>query len=362
MCAYYPNLRVFGTVLTHNFSGSFYQSDRIVKTSHRFLDFQKHIEIRYLKSIDLLVLLSLSLVSGLVCAEPREELGLIDSIHSGASERLSDFVGQIDEFFGGEEESARVNQSWARLRLDPKYHEEDDMEVKGNLKLKVVLPNSERRFRLLFSTDDSEERRADASETQPTSEADSNLSFALRFIRKARENASVKFDLGVRSRESKTQTFVRLGAFHRSSLGEKWTGTITNNAFYYYSSGFEDKLTFKLERPLGKNKNWIFQSSSLFGWKKKQKGAVVDQVAGFYRAFGKTSSLAFELLSQIHTSPAPETKRFRGAVLQARYRRNVSRPWFYLEFWPSISWPVEHNYKGFYGALFRVEVLIGQHN
>jgi len=333
---------------------------RMLKISRRFLVYQGCFEIRYRTVVYLLALLSLALSSEIACAE-ETELGLIDSIHSGASQRLSDFIGQIDEFFGGEEESARVNQSWARLRIDNKYRDKDGMEFKGNLKLKVVLPNSERRFRLLFSTDDEVDNRT-AAAPETVEEEGSGLSFALRFIRKARDNGSVKFDLGTRSRDSKTQTFVRLGAFSRSPLGKNWTGTITNNWFYYYSSGFENKLTFKLERPVGISQDWIFQSSSLFGWKKKQKGAVVDQVAGFYRAFGDKSSLAFEALSQFHTSPAAEAKRFQGAVLQMRYRRNVWRPWLYLEFWPSVSWPIEHDYKGLYGGLFRVEVLIGQHN
>jgi len=330
-----------------------------VKISLCFLLSLPSVDNRPLKAISHLGLLSICL--GLGAAHAQEgEIGLIDSIHSRAGERLSDFVGQIDEFFGGEEESARANQSWARLRFDTKHQEKDDVELKAKLKLKLVLPSAERRFRLLFSTDDVEESKANDDVPKPANEADSNVSFALRFIRKARENSSVKFDLGLRSRDGKRQTFVRMGAFYRSALDEDWTGTATNNIYYYYSSRFENKLSFKFERALGNSKDWIFQSATQFGWKKRQKGAFIDQVAGIYRAFGTKSSLALEFLMTNHTSPMVGDSRFQGSALQVRYRVNVWRPWLYLEVWPSISWPIENQYRGLYGGLIRVEALIGR--
>lgn len=317
--------------------------------------------VLYRHTISMLLVAVISLLAGLKTAIAEDaNLGFIDSVHSNASQRLSDFIGQIDEFFGGEEETARANQTWLRLRVDPRYRDMEGGSVKGDLKLKVVLPNAKRRFRLLLSSDDAEERKPGDSAAQSSIDDGSNVSLALRFIRKARENGSVKFDLGVRSRDGKNQSFVRLGAFHRQPLGQFWTGTITNNAFYYYSSGFEDKLTFKLERPIGNSENWIFQTSALFGWKEHQKGAVADQVTGVYRAFGNRSSLAFELLTQAYTSREPGSRRFRRGELLLRYRQNIWRPWLYFELWPSVSWPSEHGYKGLPGILLRLEALIGR--
>lgn len=294
-----------------------------------------------------------------------EESGLIDRFHYDVSRRLSDFIGQIDNFFGGEEESARSNESWARLRIDPYYEQEFGSETKANVKLKLILPRSERRFRVLLSTDEEDNKdEGNRSGSAPSSDEDSNVSFALRFIRKAKDRSGTKFDVGAKVRSGAGQGFFRWGVFLRRPLfgaqGRRaWTGTITNNARYFSKNGFEDKLTFKLQRTIGEGNDFIFLNSTQFSWFEGNKGAFVDNVSGFYKAFASGSTLALELSLNGITAPAQGEKRFREGQIRVRYRRNVLRDWFFIEFWPSVQWPVEENFTNTYGVLLRFEALVG---
>ena len=102
------------------------------------------------------------------------------------------------------------------MRVDPYYEQESGSETKANVKLKLILPRSERRFRVLLSTDEQDNQDPDTGTAAASSaDEDSNVSFALRFIRKAKDRSGSKFDLGAKVRGGKGQAFFRWGAFVR---------------------------------------------------------------------------------------------------------------------------------------------------
>ena len=63
-----------------------------------------------------------------------------EAAHRTASTQLNRFVYQIDDFFGAGVAVENENQSYARIRLDALQPLDDDAELKGTVKLRVVLP------------------------------------------------------------------------------------------------------------------------------------------------------------------------------------------------------------------------------
>ena len=74
--------------------------------------------------------------------------------------------------------------------------------------MRAVLPRSEKRLRLLISTEEDLKPEAEGQEESNTD----GLSFALRFIRSARDNGYLNFDLGARWRDAKVQVFGRINS------------------------------------------------------------------------------------------------------------------------------------------------------
>lgn len=293
----------------------------------------------------------------------RKATGYVDDAQRQASAGFNNFMVQVDGFFGATDISdGQVdNGSWARLRLDGKKPAGEKFDVKPSLKLRAELPQTEKRFKLLFSTEEDDTGIVGDSVQSVGINDDQNASLAIRFIRSARSRAKINIDLGVRQRDSDIQYFSRLNTGVSDDFGYYWTVGLSNSYFYYNKSGFENKLSLAFRRARFFTPEVTFRSFTELNWRKGRKGAVIGQTLGFYTQFGEQKSLAFEMLAGYYTSLAEGIDdRFRGHEFRFRWRQNIWRPWFYYEFWPAVSWPATNDYDRSFGVLLRMEMVIGQ--
>jgi len=295
-----------------------------------------------------------------------QAVGYVDEAQRQASERFGNFMMQVDGFFGDalSNENAVSNGSWARIRLDANNSGGEDLDVGTSFKLRAVLPETERRFKLLFSTEDDDNELTGGNAggvLPPGSGDDQNASLAIRFIRTARDTGGLSFDLGIRQRDSRLQYFTRVNSKFRGRLSDLWFASASTNYYYFSKSGFELKLAFDLRRTLLSRDDFFFRSNTQFNWRKHLKGTIIDQTLGLYRQFGLRKSFALEGLASYYSAlNTGVDDRFRGHEVRIRWRHNIWRPWFFYEVWPAVSWYASNEYKKAYGALLRLEVIIGQ--
>ena len=196
---------------------------------------------------------------------------------------------------------------------------------------------------------------------QVDSPSDENASLALRFIRTARDTGSVNFDVGVRQTEGAVQAFGRVNASAEGEMVRRWTGKVSNSYYYYSKSGYRNSLRFSAYRPIVRSRNFFFQVSTGFSWRKERKGANIGQSAGFYAEPSERTAIAFEALAAYSTSlNGSQSARFGGTEVRVRWRHNVWRPWFHYEVWPSVAWPSSNDYERVWGGLLRVEATVGR--
>ncbi|MFK7994967.1 MAG: hypothetical protein AB8B87_12565 [Granulosicoccus sp.] len=292
----------------------------------------------------------------------RRSIVIVDDAQRAASERFGSFMGQVDGFFSnaGSNADAVSNGSWARIRIDGVRANDEDFELDPSLKLRAVLPRTERKLKLLISTEDDDALEPGEVQSQ-SSQGNQNVSLALRFIRTARANSDVNIDIGVRQRDGAVQFFGRLNSRYTLDLGRKWVAKAANSYYYYSKSGFENRLSFDFRRLLYAKDNLFFRTYTDFSWEKGQKGSIISHTTGLYWQVSDRRSVALEGLASYHTSiNTGISDRFRGHEFRIRWRHNVWRPWFFYEIWPSVSWPSSTGYRQANGFLLRVEVMIGQ--
>ncbi len=289
--------------------------------------------------------------------------GAVDNAHGAVSDNFSRFVVQIDDFFGSREQLDEANKSWARIRIDTVKPGGSDVKLRAGVKLKVVLPRSQQRFRLLFSTEDDDvsASNSDAAQREQLAGQDNNdVSLALRFMRIARDSVQVNYDLGARFRDDKAQLFGRINASYNQPWKWGFNNNITNNLIYYSASGFENRLRFDLQRNFFDKKSVFFRNSLALNWRKGLKGTGFGETMGFYADLGKRKAIALEAIAGYSTSlNNGETDRYKGAEVRIRFRHSIWRKWFYYEIWPSVSWSASNDYKQAYGGLLRLEVVLG---
>lgn len=289
---------------------------------------------------------------------------MVDETHDKFSNRFSSFVVQIDDFIGsgvGENDS---NASWARVRLDTIKPAGESVKLAARVKLRIVLPQSQQRFRLLLSTEDDEAgaSNSDAAQREQIASEDNNdVALALRFVRTAKERFRLNYDLGARYRDDKAQIFARLNVGYRRDSILGFTNEFSNNLTYFSSSGYENRFKLESRRLFFDKESLYFRNSFDISWRKGNKGAGIGETIGFYANLGKRKALALEGITGYSTALNDGlTDRYLGVELRLRYRHNIWRPWFYYEIWPSVSWSSSNDYEKAYGGLVRLEVTLGQ--
>ncbi len=288
---------------------------------------------------------------------------LVDRAQRGATERFGAFIFELDDFFAGDQNSEEPNTSFLRVRADAVRPALDDFELDPSVKLRLVLPRAERRFRLLLSSGEDETDTGDEVERVAAAGQDESLSLALRFARRVRESVKLDLDLGARQREGDLQVFARFKAEYRKPLSERWALRLENRYSLFSRSGFDNRVQVDLTRQLGElddARSSFFRSSTTVDSRASRQGARVGQTLGFYLDLSAKSALAAEGIAIYDTELNDEvTERLRGGELRLRYRRNVWRPWLFVELWPAVAWPAEREYRRTWNGLARVEIIIG---
>jgi len=255
---------------------------------------------------------------------------LVDEAHGNVSDRFSRFIVQIDDFIGAGESGEQLNTSWARVRIDTAKPGAEKLKLAATVKLRIVLPQSQQRFRLLVSSEDDEDR------------------FRLNY------------DVGARYKDDKAQLFGRFIAGYKRDSMLGFTNTFTNNYTYFSASGYQNSFRIDSRRTFFGRESLYFRNTIELSWRKGNSGAGIGETIGFYADLGKRRALALEGITGYATSLNDDIEdKYRGAELRIRYRQNIWRPWLYYEIWPSVSWSSSNNYERAYGGLFRVEVTLG---
>ena len=205
----------------------------------------------------------------------RRSIIIVDDAQRVASEGFGNFMGQVDGFFSnaGVNEDAVSNGSWARIRLDLLHESNEGFEFDQSIKIRAILPQTERKLKLLISTED--DGREDSDIQAVGTGNDQSGSLALRFVRSARQIGDVDLDIGIRQQDGQLQYFGRLNTRFNLGLGPNWAGKAVNSYRYFNKSGFENTLSFDFRRALYANDGLFFRTYTDFFWEKDRKGAVI---------------------------------------------------------------------------------------
>ena len=285
---------------------------------------------------------------------------IVDDAQRAASERFGNFMSQVDGFFSnaGADDDAISNDSWARIRFDSNGRSGQGFDFDPSIKVRAVLPRTERKLKLLISTEDDDDE--DKINPNDTPQGDQGGSIALRFIRSARDSSDLNLDIGVRRREGLVQYFTRVKARLKLDIENRWLINVANSYWYYNKTGFLDTLSIDARRLLFENEFIYFRTFTDFTWEQGQRGAAIGNTTGFYWFLDAKRSLAVEVLADYYTSLSEEIRdRFRGHTFRVRWRQNIWRPWFFYDVWPSVSYRSTNDYRREVGLLLRAEIIIG---
>ncbi len=284
---------------------------------------------------------------------PSTLLSQADGAHLTLSSSLEAAARRIDGFFATDQSFAEATDTYARLRMDTIIEDEGDIGFKADVKIKLDLPRTERRFKLLIESDPQGAPGTEPQERpiQSIQEQDYFLSIESTLREGARWD--VRPAIGIKL-HTPVDPFARLRAIRYFDLGD-WLLRSSPEVFWFNSEGLGALIDIDLDRAL--TPKVLFRSSTTPSWLKEEDFGRVDQRFTLYRHIDDRHTLSYQIGLHAKDDPAWRVEDYFAAT---SYRIRVHKKWLFLEFIPSLSFPASEDYDMEPRVTLRLEGVFGK--
>ena len=294
----------------------------------------------------------------------------VDRLYERTTRLIQGTTGYFDNFFFADTtDTYTSNETKVRLRLNGDYIERHGWDFHPNVRLNLALPFLNDKMRLVMNEDSDDDQGSAAADSSEGSD------LALRWVELDSDRLGLSFDIGIRlastgypEQETELSVFGRINTSLRLQLGEHWESRSNNRLYYYSNTGIRNDFREYLDREI--TENVMFRSRTRIQyfeengynpeWEQKftlfQK--LNDKSAIAYEALVRRTALEDSIFDPDEITIGLQESYYEGQV-RIRYRRNIWRPWFYVEVWPVLSWPEERDYETTPGIRLRLEINFG---
>ncbi|MGE0373754.1 MAG: hypothetical protein AB7Q01_17990 [Gammaproteobacteria bacterium] len=280
----------------------------------------------------------------------------LNPAHDFWSEKVSDYAGRLDRFFGDERTFQEANESIVQFDLIQLVDEGGDHRTTFSGRAKLVLPQTEKRLHLLVETDPEEVASNEISEEGPVTAGDirsaDSYAAALRYQKDKEDIWHFSTDLGVHL-SSGLDPYTRVRGSGALMLGA-WRFKLTETLFWFRTIGPGETTRLDIERPLAAA--LLFRSASSGTWLHDDSSFSVRQDLSLYQTVDDRRALLYQI-SGVGTAQ-PE-KRMEEYVVLLRYRHRLHHHWLYGEISPQVHYPEETGYHPDLQLVLRLEIQFG---
>ncbi len=275
---------------------------------------------------------------------------LIDTGQQKASTMVIDAASWFDNFFDDERYTVEENRTRAKLRVSLGYSENEDFEAKVRVAWRIHLPKLSKKLNLIIlAGDDDEFNVGDNPITDPIDNEKEDLSAALQYFLKVGE----KYNLSTTVGGSYDYAYGGIRFRHFHDLGA-WNGRIVDRLRYYTDDGWENRLSYDLERRI--SEHWLFRTTAAVNWFEDMDGYPHALHFRLYQLLDKDRALSYEVTNYFETEP---DYILTDLQLRFRYRQRFYRDWLILEVAPQLTFPKDHDRDINPGLVVQLEADFG---
>lgn len=280
----------------------------------------------------------------------------LNPTHEFWSEKVSDYAGRLDRFFGDDRNFEETNESVVQLDLIQVVDEGGDHQTTFSGRAKLALPQAKKRLHLLLETDPEEVASNQITEEGPVTTSDitatSSYAAAVRYQQDEDDVWHFSADTGVRLR-SKLDPYTRLRGSGETMVG-RWRFKLTETLFWFRTLGPGETTRLDIERPLAAT--LLFRSGSSATWLNDDRSFSARQDLSVYQTLDTRRGLVYQISAVGTTQPLTQMQEY---VVLLRYRHRLHHHWLYGEISPQVHYPVETDYHSDLQLVLRLEMLFG---
>jgi len=278
-----------------------------------------------------------------VCAETAAaDQALLDRTQRTVYELMENTTRWFDGFFGQSNLSEEEHVSRGALRVTGLWDQRDGFNTRFNLRAKFALPALEDRARLILGRGDTEDivdgTTYEGVEGLPGSfddERDDEWLVGLGFNRSRDISRGLDFGIGVRI-TSPPDPYVNVSYRWIENWDNSWSFRSRARVFWQNTRGTGVTLDSDLNYAV--SPTLILRWASNFGVEDRVEGLAWRNDIIAYQSLSNNRGLAYGVFAQGETAAEVELRNF-GVDL--RFRRRLTREWFFIELAIGVSWPRE---------------------
>ena len=290
--------------------------------------------------------------------QPQEEnrpfFSFLDSHQRFISNRLQQYVIGVDNFFTDNTAANKSTGSHIRLSLESTWPEGRGADFRAGISLRLRLPKTQKKLKLIISSNIDEQRNSLDRETGKTSSTDSGekKSFYTGLEGKIKKtgNWRIRPSIGLKL-HSPLDWYVRLRA-NRDITFEKWLMSFTETLYWFGSTGFGYDTTVRWDRLL--NNALLFRSNSFLRYTDEFDYYEMSQTFSLTHELSKKRAITYKIGVFGINEPSTHATTYLVNVL---YRSKIHKDYMFLDIQPQILFEQENDFKGSVELLMRLQIF-----
>jgi hypothetical protein len=279
---------------------------------------------------------------------------LLDGPQQYISSSFLGFSKSVDEFFSDEKAEYESNGSYIRLTGDSVFTDGEGWGFNGSTRAKLVLPNTQRKLRLVFESDPEQERESPQQQlnSNPIDAAEKKAYFAgIEGLLGEFEYWRFRPGIGLKLNR-KLDFFVRFRASRKFDISERWQGYLGNTLYWFNSTGFRFDTRLEFDRRFGEQKLFRFVTSA----RREQDNDWWDlaQIFSITHTIDRRQAIIY--LAGVYGINEPNTHA-ESYQLQMRYRRLLHRDYLFGELIPQLQYLQEDEFEPVFSFTLRLEMV-----
>ena len=275
--------------------------------------------------------------------------------HIVISNGLERAARRIDSFFAADQAFEESTRSYARLRFDTILDQDTQLSFKGNVRVRIDLPRTERKLKLLIESDtrDTTDPARNQIDQTPV-EAVKRQDYLISVEQVENLNAwDIRPAAGIKLRWI-PDPFVRIRATRYQDL-DGWLMRTAGNLFWFVSEGAGATSTLDFDRAMGETA--LFRSGTTLRWAETDQFLTAEQLMSIYQRIDPRRYIVYQAGAVATRNPDWAMQQYFVAV---HFRKNVYKNWLFMEVIPQINYTVDRDFRADPALTFRIEGVFGQ--
>ena len=271
------------------------------------------------------------------------------------SSRLHQIVQGTDNFFANSDSIDENTGSYLRLSIESAWLEGQGFSSKPGINLKVRLPKTQKKVKLVFESEADEKRNTLDRATRETPTTDSqgqDNSYVAGLEGEFGRPQQWKFrpSIGLRL-SSPLDPYVKFRA-DRHEYFTKWALYLNETLYWYDSSGFGSDTTMRWDRKL--DEDLLLRFNSFIRYTDENDYYELSQTVGLIQTLSPKQAITYQFGVFGISEPSTHVTTY---LLNAVYRYNLHKDYLFMDVQPQVLFERENDFDSHLELLLRLEIF-----